>query len=68
LSELEQRGDLPDGLEIRPTADRLAALIPGIAAEAIFDPRRWTPRYQRRILVDELRQLGLTRESTTRKS
>jgi rifampin ADP-ribosylating transferase len=61
LRALEQRGDLPAGLEIRVTADRLATLIPGIAAEAIFDPRRWTPRYQRRILTDELRLLGLDR-------
>lgn len=59
---LERRvgnGTLPPTTDIASVADRLGALIPGIASEAIFDPERWTPDHQRRVLGLELASLGL---------
>ena len=35
------------------------AMIPGIASEAIFDPRKWSTDLQRRVLDDELAALGI---------
>ena len=41
------------------TARRLAALISGIASQAIFDPSAWTPTRQRAVVADELALVGL---------
>lgn len=46
-------------IDIVASADRLSALIPGIAAEAIFDPATWSPARQRKVLRSELALLGL---------
>lgn len=59
LRNLAAAGSLPADADIDRAADRLGALIPGIAAEAIFDPVRWSPTRQRRVLGDELRSLGV---------
>lgn len=46
-------------MNITHAADRLAALIPGIASEAIFDPQKWPAVRQRQTLRSELHLLGL---------
>lgn len=67
LQQLDSDGRLPASTDIALAADRLSALIPGIAAGAIFDPVRWTATRQRKILQDELGALGLTRRSAPRR-
>jgi AcrR family transcriptional regulator len=52
-------GELPLDVDVRAAARRLGALIPGIAAEALFDPTSWGPRRQRDVLHGELALLGL---------
>lgn len=54
LELLEADGRLAPGIDLGATADRLAALILGIAAEAVFDPRKWTSTAQRTAVSDEL--------------
>lgn len=49
----------PGEPDLRTAADRLAALILGIAAEAVFDPRKWTADAQRRAIRAELATTGL---------
>lgn len=60
LGSLATQGRLHPGLDVAAAAGRLAALVPGLAAEAIFDPTRWTPARQRAILDSELALIGLT--------
>ena len=38
---------------------RLSAMIPGIASEAIFDPRNWSTERQQPVVDDELAALGI---------
>ena len=59
LEQLEAAGAISPGIDMGDAAHRLGALIPGIAAEAIFDPQRWPPARQRRVLRSELTLLGL---------
>ena len=59
LEQLEAAGAISPGIDMGDAAHRLGALIPGIAAEAIFDPLRWPPERQRRVLRSELTLLGL---------
>lgn len=59
LQQLRADRAFPRATDIDRAADRLAALIPGIAAEAIFDVERWTPKRQRTVLRDELTALGV---------
>jgi len=59
LHLLQQSKKLPATLHIAQAADRLAALIPGIASEAIFDPQKWPAARQRQTLRSELHLLGL---------
>lgn len=59
LRFLAEEGRLPDDVDVGRAADRLSVMIPGIASEAIFDPRKWTPAHQRRIVADELTALGI---------
>lgn len=59
LGTLAAQGRLTPGVDVAAAAGRLAALVPGLAAEAIFDPTRWTPTRQRRILRSELALIGL---------
>ena len=65
LGLLAAKGELADGVDVQDAAHRLAALVPGIAAEAIFDPRRWTPARQRQVLYSELALVGLDVEGTS---
>jgi len=60
LRGLNDEGRLRPDVDVRDAAGRLAALVPGLAAEAIFDPDRWTPARQRRVLRSELTLIGLT--------
>lgn len=60
LRGLAEQGRLHAEVDLRDAAARLAALVPGLAAEAIFDPTRWTPARQRRVLRSELALIGLT--------
>lgn len=64
LDALVTQGRLPAGLDTDVAADRISVLVPGIAAEAIFDPRRWTAARQRRVLLDELATLGFDAATT----
>ena len=59
LRHLADRELLDPSIDIERTADRLSAMIPGIASEAIFDPRKWTAELQRRVVADELAALGI---------
>lgn len=59
LATLAKQGRLTTGVDTRDAAARLAALVPGLAAEAMFDPTRWTPARQRRVLRSELALIGL---------
>lgn len=59
LQLLRQNKKLPKSVNIAHAADRLAALIPGIASEAIFDPQKWPATRQRQTLRTELQLLGL---------
>lgn len=59
LGALTAQGRLHQGLDVATAAARLAALVPGLAAEAIFDPTRWTPDRQRMVLDSELALIGL---------
>jgi AcrR family transcriptional regulator len=71
LDALVAEGRLPSETDTELAADRISALVPGIAAEAIFDPRRWTAVRQRRVLLDGLTTLGLDRagpRTTTRRA
>lgn len=60
LGVLAHQGRLTPGMDVAAAAGRLAALVPGLAAEAIFDPARWSPACQRRVLRSELALIGLT--------
>ena len=59
LQLMQQNKKLPKSVNIAHAADRLAALIPGIASEAIFDPQKWPASRQRQTLRTELQLLGL---------
>ncbi len=58
LQLLATEGRIDSATDICERADRLAALIAGIAAEAIFNPRKWTAAKQRRAVEVELQTLG----------
>lgn len=60
LEQLASAGRLDPDVDVRAAADRLAALILGIAAEAVFDPRKWTSTAQREAIRAELASVGLT--------
>lgn len=59
LQLMQQNKKLPKSVNTAHAADRLAALIPGIASEAIFDPQKWPASRQRQTLRTELQLLGL---------
>ena len=61
LTHLTRAGRLPPTCDVTSAARRLGALIPGIAAQALFDSARWPPERQRAIVADELALLGLDR-------
>jgi AcrR family transcriptional regulator len=58
LRHLDETGRLDEGIDVERVADRLSALIPGIATEAVFDPQKWTPDRQRAVLAAEVAALG----------
>ncbi len=70
LALLAAAGELAEHVDIGDASHRLAALVPGIAAEATFDPGRWTASRQRRVLRSELALFGLDRpiESLAKKT
>lgn len=43
----------------RHEAERLIAVVDGVAMQAIFDPASWSPKRQRALLEDALRAAGL---------
>lgn len=51
-------GRLPVASDVDADAHRLSALVQGIAAQATFDPRRWTPARQRATIGAELALIG----------
>lgn len=59
LDPLVAAGRLSAGCDVPSTADRLGALVPGIAGQAMFDPSRWTPARQRAAVAGELAAIGL---------
>jgi len=58
LELLASDGNVARG-DLREPANRLAALIHGIAAEAVFDPRKWTIAAQRAAISAELAAAGV---------
>ena len=58
LKLLAEQRRLTPTTNVTDAAHRLAALVPGIASEAIFDPTRWSPKRQREVLRTELQLLG----------
>lgn len=52
-------GRLTEECDVDAAADRLSALIPGIAGQAVFDPTRWTSARQRAAVASELGLLGV---------
>ena len=56
---LKDQGRIDSKIDPLTTGLRLAALIPGIAGQAMFDLDNWTPERQRTVLDEELRLLGL---------
>lgn len=65
LELLAAEGRVAADLDLRATANRLAALILGIAAEAVFDPRKWTAAAQRDAVRAELASVGVHVDSVT---
>ena len=63
----QEAGDLAPQVDVADAARRLGALVPGIAAEALFDPASWGPRRQRDVLHGELALLGLRPPATSRR-
>ena len=59
LHRLRRADRLDPQVDIDVAAQRLGALIPGIAGQAMFDPAQWTPRRQRAVLEAELDVLGV---------
>jgi len=59
LAVLRQQKAISPGIDIKKAADRLAALIPGIASEAAFDPQKWPAERQRAVLRSELSLIGI---------
>ena len=59
LTARVKQGGLTKKIDVNAAADRLSALVPGIAAEVIFDPTAWSPARQRKVLRTELDLLGL---------
>lgn len=62
LEERARRDGLSAEADLSLTANRLGALLQGIAAEAIFDPREWGPSRQRAVMCSELRLVGFLLE------
>lgn len=54
----KKKGDIRRNVDIDEAADRLSALIPGIASSATFDPKAWPATRQRSVLRSELALLG----------
>ena len=53
LRHLADQGRLGADVDVERTADRLSAMIPGSATEAINDPRKVSTALQRRVVDDE---------------
>lgn len=56
---LDAAGRLSGARDLRAAADQVAALILGIAAEAVFDPRKWSATAQRDAIRSALVGVGL---------
>lgn len=59
LELLAADGRVTVDVDLRATADRVAALILGIAAEAVFDPRKWPAAAQREAILAALTGAGV---------
>ncbi len=59
LRLLAREHRLDGDVDVVVAAQRLGALIPGIAGQAMFDPTGWTPARQRSVVADELALIGL---------
>ncbi|MFN3219991.1 MAG: TetR family transcriptional regulator C-terminal domain-containing protein [Acidimicrobiales bacterium] len=55
-----QRDGLSGEADLSLAAHRLGALVQGIAAEALFDPRAWGPSRQRAVMRSELQLVGFS--------
>ena len=58
LAAMRKKGDVRRNVDIDAAADRLSALIPGIASAATFDPKSWSAARQRAVLRSELALLS----------
>lgn len=59
LDGLAAAGRLAATVDTRSAADRIAALILGIAGEAVFDPEKWPPDVQRETIRSAIRGVGV---------
>lgn len=57
IREAVAAGRLPHGIDARHEAERLLAVLNGVATQAILDPDRFPARVQRRIVADHLRTI-----------
>ena len=58
LAVKKKNGTIRRNVDIDEAADRLSALIPGIASAATFDPKAWPAARQRAVLRSELALLN----------
>lgn len=58
LAVKRKNGTIRRNVDIDDAADRLSALIPGIASAATFDPKAWPAARQRAVLRSELALLN----------
>lgn len=58
LAMKRKNGTIRRNVDIDDAADRLSALIPGIASAATFDPKAWPAARQRAVLRSELALLN----------
>jgi AcrR family transcriptional regulator len=59
LGDLDARGRLRPGLDVRATAERLLAVIMGLAIEVLFDLDAWPPERQHAVVDAELASILL---------
>lgn len=59
LRHLAEQGRISGDVDIHDAAGRLGALVAGIAAQAMFDPRGWPAARQRAVFAGELSLIGL---------
>lgn len=60
---LANQGRVADGVDLRAAADRLGAVVLGVAVDATFDPGKWSAESQRRAVRAELTAAGISTQA-----